>query len=512
MKGRRARDRHCLAIAGALIWLAPFADSIAAECAALAKLELGGIRIDEAAVVQRGEFRTTAGFGADALNARLSELGAFCRVVATAMPVPDSEIGIEVWMPLEGWNGKYIGVGNGAWAGSISYAAMAGALERGFASASTDTGHIGNNADFAIGHHEKVVDFGHRAVHEMTVVAKSLIRALYESPAARSYFEGCSTGGRQALAEAQRYPEDYDGIIAGAPANYVTHLQGYQIWTANVGQSTPDAAIREEQLPFINDAVIAACDGIDGVEDGVIENPLHCSFDARSLTCGKVQSNQCLSPAQADTVNQKWRGPTDAHGVSLYPGSARGSERVWNSWLGPEPLGLADDVYSRLVFEDPEWAHESFDFSRDVPLALDRIGSIMNSNEPDLTAFFSRGGKLLLYHGWNDAGVPPEYTINYYQSVLSTVGADRAEDAIRLFLVPGMNHCRGGVGTDEFDRLGALDDWVVSDRAPESMLASKVRDDVVERTRPLCAFPKEAVYTGSGPTDEASSFSCGYRQ
>jgi feruloyl esterase len=479
-----------------------------AACEALAGRMFGAAEIAGATSVAAGAFRLPEGSpGAAAANAAFAALPAFCRVEAVARPTADSAIGIEIWLPSMSWNGKLLAVGNGAWAGAISYGALAAALADGYTAVSTDTGHVGNNVDFAIGHPEKLVDFAHRAVHEMALAAKAVVAANYARPHDRAYFAGCSTGGRQALAEAQRYPADFDGIVAGAPAYYPSHIQGMQVWTAAINANQRGGPLGEREFALVNDAVIAACDALDGVADGVLEDPAACRFDPKSLVCTDRSAAACLSPEQAETVAATYRGPVDSTGHSLFPGLARGSERAWRTLSGDRPLGLAYDTYARLVLDDPQWDFRSFDAARDIPLAVERIGPLLDSADPNLDAFVERGGKLVLYHGWSDPGIPAAGTIRYYDQVRSALGADAA-DSVRLFMVPGMGHCRGGTGTDSFDAVEALDAWVTRGAAPERIEAARVENGGVVRTRPLCAYPKRAVYDGSGSSDDSANFVC----
>lgn len=482
--------------------------SQAADCSALETLDLGHVEVTLAAPVSAGglQLDLPGPFGA-ASNTALREASAFCRVALTARPTADSEIEIEVWLP-EVWNGRLQSVGNGAWAGSIGYTALAEAVKSGYAAASTDTGHTGNTVEFAIGHPEKLIDFAHRAVHEMTLAAKAVVRAYYERPADYAYFVGCSTGGRQALAEAQRYPDDYDGIISGAPAYYPTHLQGMQVWTAAIGHRATGAALTVDDFALVNDAVIDACDTLDGVADGVIENPAACRFDPGSLVCESGASDRCLSPLKAETVALIHRGPADSRGRVLFPGLSPGSERGWSTLSGNAPLSLAAETYGTLVYGDPSWDYRTFDAERDFAVGVERIGALMNSNDADLEPFFARGGKLLLYHGWNDPGIPAMGTVHYYESVLASVGAEQAEGGVRLFMVPGMNHCRGGVGTDRFDAVSALDRWVSRDEAPVRIEAERVVEGETVRSRPLCPYPQVAVFDGTGSTDLSENFVC----
>jgi len=479
----------------------------AETCDELGSLSFGHTEIVSAGLIAAGEFEAPGRFSGRGSQA-YSGLPEFCRVEATARPAAGSEIGIEIWLPASGWNGNVQGVGNGGWAGSISYSAMARALAAAYVAASTDTGHRGQGPDFALENPDKLIDFAHRAVHEMTVTAKAVTEAFYQRGHERAYFIGCSTGGRQAMAEAQRYPDDYDGIVAGAPAYYPSHIQGMQVFTATVSNRSTAARIGEQEFGLINDAAIAACDTIDGVEDGVIEDPRQCRFNPAVLACPDAGGDVCLSPEQVETVRQIYRGPVTQSGGSIFPGLARGSERGWTTLSGSEPLSLARETYALLVFEDTEWNWSDFDAEADIATAVERIGPLMDSNDPDVGNFIARGGRLLLYHGWNDPGIPPGGTIHYYEQTQATLGVDESDNAVKLFMVPGMNHCGGGTGTDQFDAIAALDQWLTTDRAPERIEAERRVNGELVRSRPLCPYPSVASYDGSGRTDQAASFDC----
>jgi feruloyl esterase len=459
------------------------------------------VTIDSAQPVGAGEFTPPQG-GPPGGGAAFKTLSAFCRVSATLRPVADSQIGIEVWLPASGWNGNLQSVGNGAWAGSISYPAMATALGQGYATASTDTGHTGNNADFITGHPEKVVDFAYRAVHEMTVAAKAISGAFYGSLVKYSFWNGCSTGGRQAFSEAQRFPNDYDGIVAGAPAFYTTRLQGEQVWVAAEAHRDEAAYIPPAKYPAMHKAVLDACDALDGVKDGVLENPERCHFDPSVLACKGADTPDCLTGPQVEFAKRMYAGP-----AGIFPGVEPGTELGWNMLAGPKPMGLAVEVYKYLVFNDPSWDYKAFDASKDIAKAEKTIHSLMDSSDPNLRPFIAHGGKLLIYHGWADPGVPPMGSVNYYKSVVETVGT-KATDSVRLFLVPGMGHCQGGDGTDKFNMVQAMENWMSSNKPPERIEASHMTKGQVDKTRPLCAYPQVAVYTGSGSTNEAANFVC----
>jgi tannase/feruloyl esterase len=436
-------------------------------------------------------------------------LPAYCRLLATLKPSPDSDIKIEVWLPLgAAWNGKYEAVGGGGWAGVISYPALANAVQEGYATSSTDTGHEGGNARFAVGHPEKIVDFSYRAVHEMTVKAKAVITAFYGRGPRLSYWNGCSTGGRQGLMEAQRYPEDFDGIVAGAPANFQTHLHAFDIVLQTAVRQF-GSAVPPAKVTLLGKAVLDACDAADGVKDGFLNNPRKCNFDYSSLLCKGVEADNCLTAAQIDSV-KKAHGPLmNAKGALVYPGYAMGSEGTWrvvSAANGPAPTALSLGSYREVLHQDPNWDWRTFDVNKDVP-ALDEKHGYINAVNPDLSQFKARGGKLITYHGWNDVGISPENSINYRESVLAKMGPDQ-DNWYRLFMVPGMGHCQGGPGPNQFNLMGAMERWRESNIAPEEITASHVANNRVDMTRPLCPYPQVAVYKGVGSTNDAVNFSC----
>jgi Tannase and feruloyl esterase len=487
-------------------FIAPVA--AAATCEGLAGLELPATTITKVETVPAGEF-TLPGLAPPAL-ANFKRLPAFCRIAATIKPVADSEIKIEVWMPVEKWNGKFMGVGNGGWSGAISYPALGLALNRGYATASTNTGHDGGDATFAPGHPEKLVDFGYRAVHEMTVKGKAISQAFYSKPAERSYWNGCSSGGKQGLKEAQKFPLDYDGIVAGAPANYWTHLMIGDLWPAVVTSKDPAAAIPPAKLAVLHKAALEACDNLDGVKDGLIENPASCHFDPGALLCKGAESDACLTAGQVDSARKIYAGAKNPRtGKSVFPGMVPGSELVWTALAGPRPFGIPVSHFQNVVFKDPKWDYMSLNFDKDVDL-MDKIDNgLLNATDPNLKAFFAHGGKLLMYHGWNDQLITPLNSVDYYKSVVSKMGGEKkVMDSFRLFMAPGMNHCAGGDGPSRIDVFAAIDDWVSKGKAPDMMLAEHLTENKVDRSRPLCPYPQVAKYKGTGSTDEAANFAC----
>jgi len=481
----------------------------ASACESLTGLKLKNTAITMAEPVAGGAFTSPLPAHKGKQPQSFRNLPAFCRVAATLTPVSDSEIKIEVWLPETGWNGNLQSVGNGAWAGTISYPAMGTALTAGYATASTDTGHTGGNpATFVPGHPEKVIDFSYRAVHEMTVAAKAIINGRYGTNPKYSYWNGCSTGGRQALTEAQRYAADYDGIIAGAAAIYTTHLQGSQVFSAAAVHKDEASYIPPAKYAVLHAAVLEACDELDGVKDGVLENPTKCHFDPQKLLCKEADGPSCLTAPQVEAARQIYAGPANARGKSLFPGLERGSETGWATLSGPKPMALADETYKFLVFQDANWNYLTFNAERDIAAGDKTAGALMNSIDPDLKPLFSRGGKVLMYHGWADPGIAPQNSVNYYNSVIEKLGKAAVSNSMRLFMVPGMGHCAGGDGTSTFSMIDAISAWVEQGKAPDRIEASRVRAGKTDRTRPLCPYPQVAVYNGSGSTDESANFTC----
>jgi feruloyl esterase len=477
------------------------------ESLSLSSLSLSDTTITMAQTVAPGAFVPPQG-PSDAFKS----LPAFCRVTAILKPTSDSDIQIEIWMPAAGWTGKFIAVGNGGWAGTISYDAMSGPLARGYAIASTNTGHLGTEGDggFALGHPEKLIDFGYMAVHEMTVKAKAIIAAYYGNAPRVSYWNGCSTGGRQGLMEAQRFPADFDGVIAGAPANNTTHLVTQSLWIWMAVHRDEASYIPPSKYSLIHNAVLAECDGIDGVKDGVLEDPTRCKFDPKVLECQGADGPGCLTTPQVEAAGKIYSPTTNPRTKQqIFPALEPGSELGWAGKAGPQPLPVATSHWRYVVFKDPNWDYRTFNFDSDVALGDQTENDIINAMDPDLKAFFGHGGKLLQYHGWSDPAISPRSGIDYYQSVQDALGgASKVNESYRLFMAPGMAHCGGGDGPNQFDMIGALEQWVAKGKAPDRIIASRIRDGRTERTRPLCPYPEVATYKGTGSTDEATNFSC----
>jgi feruloyl esterase len=479
----------------------------AATCESLTALSLPHATITAARAYGAGEF-------AGPNEQPLRNLPAFCRVQGVAKPAEDSQIQFEVWLPAAKWNGKFRGIGNGGYAGSISQNELAAAVAAGYAAASTDTGHRagGTDASWALGHPQKVIDFGWRAIHETAEKGKAIAAAFYGDAPRRSYFSSCSNGGRQALMEAQRFPEDYDGIVAGAPANYWTHLMTRAVWDVQALMNDPAAYIPASKIPAVDAAAVGACDALDGVKDGVIDDPSRCKFDPAVLLCKGGDADSCLTAPQVGALRKLLSGPRTSKGETLFPGSAPGGATGsggWSSWLtGTAPgksLGYAfgTQFFANMVFENAAWDFHTFNVDRDVKLADDKLAGTLNSTDPDLKRFHDRGGKLILYHGWSDAAIPPENAIDYYTSVVRQMGLKNVDGFVRLYMVPGMQHCGGGPGPNVFNMPAALERWVEEGAAPAQIIARKD-----QRTRPLCPYPQTAKYTGKGSTEDAANFVC----
>jgi feruloyl esterase len=487
-------------------------ESYAATCESLLALSWPNTTITLAQSVAAGAFSPPAtGRGSAQPNAIFKQLPAFCRVAATLRPSPDSDIKVEVWMPLANWNGKFQAVGNGGLEGSIRYErGMAEALKRGYATSSTDTGHSGGTAAPFLGHPEKLIDFGYRAVHEMTVAAKAIIDTFYGAGPKLSYWNGCSSGGRQGLMEAQRFPDDYDGIIAGAPVTSQTRLVSWSTYVGQAALKEPPNVIPSSKYPMIHRAVVNACDAIDGLKDGLIGDPARCRFDFKVLECRGVDSSSCLTTAQVESAQKVTN--TLLHPKTremIFPGLALGTELGWATRIGgPAPNFLGTDYFKYVFFKDPNWDWRTFDLETAVAVADRSDNGTLNATNPGLSAFKQRGGKLLLYHGWSDQNFSAQSTINYYESVRDRLGSVQIGEWLRLFLAPGMGHCGGGEGPNMFDALAALEQWVENGHAPGIIIASHRADGKVDRTRPLCPYPQVAKYRGSGSIDEAANFTC----
>jgi feruloyl esterase len=452
-----------------------------------------------------------------------------CRVTGALSP----EIAFEVNLPTP-WNGRLYMIGNGGHAGEEldnpgRVAQRGQALENGFAMAQTNTGHYASkepSATFVLSNPQKAVDYAHRAVHLTAVTAKEVARRYYAEPVAKAYWNSCSNGGRQGLIEVQRYPEDFDGIVANAPWVDQTGFTIGAIWNQ---QAFAQTHVSAGKLALVADHAQQQCDAVDGLRDGLIDDPRQCRFDVArdvpSCASGNEASATCLTPAEATAVQKVYDGPQSG-GRRIFPGFMVGSEAVLprpdgtsaSGWLGliapaeaggrTADFGLAEGTMRYLVFDPPQasWDFRSFDFSRD-PALLERWGALANAKETDLRDFRARGGKVLITYGWADAILQPLMGVDYYEKAVAANGPDGA-DFMRLFMIPGMAHCAGGVGPDQYDAVSAVIDWVEHDVTPDSLTARKIVNGNVTRSRPLCPYPQVARYKGQGSTDDAGSFEC----
>jgi feruloyl esterase len=520
-----------------------------ADCGKLASLALPAARIVSATSVTDGDYREAGEDNAGRTHTGLPE---FCEVRGIATPVSRSRIGFTVWLPLATqWSQRIHMVGNGGYGSNLYYAQLAARIKRGDVAVATDTGHEGSSLAFGQNNPEAIVDWGHRAVHESIVVAKQIVAAFYGRPQRYAYFSGSSTGGHQALMEAQRYPEDFDGIIAGAPGNNRTNLNLTFLWEFIRNHRPGDNAhqiVPNMKLALVHAAVVKACDSQDGVTDGVINDPRDCNFDLATLQCARDDRADCLTAEQIFTLRAIYRGPRDVRtGRQIYPGFPFGSEGAlygdaehpgWSFfWADPKEPKQPQrvDFFRHWVFQDPHWDWWKFNWGSDVDKVTAAMGPVLNAVDPDLSRFRARGGKLIMFIGWNDPVGSAFDAIQYYESVAARgEGGDAKARLVdtqkfaRLYVVPGMSHTATGAGATNFSNatrdsappvddskhdMGlALLDWVEKGIAPADLVATHFSEDSgptgkVQFQRPLCVFPAVIRYRG-GDVNDAASFEC----
>lgn len=478
-----------------------------AACEALASsAKVTGTTVDTATYVTVGTVLPDS-------NAPLTQ--PVCRVQMTSKPSADSDIKSELWIPAPAaWNGRFLAVGGSGNSGSIMYAGIRDGLARGFATLSTDNGHQGNEQTFAIGHPEKVVDFGYRAQGVTSAAGKLLTQAFYEEPAKKSYWLGCSQGGGKGMMQSQRYPENFDGIVAGSPVFDWVGSQYAPAWVAVKGMRDPAQFVPRAKLPAIHTAVLATCDKSDGLADGLLQQPQRCNFDPAAMACpAGTDSNSCLTPGQVTAMQRYFAPVTRPDGRKIYAGFVPGSEGN-SSWLGASsPNGNWAGFWPNVVYEDPAYsivAKLDVDTDKDFNFAKTKLGEHYDAVSTDLTKFRDKGGKLLIWHGYNDSAVSAYHTQDYVDAVNSRYGSAQASEFLRTFFAPGVNHCGGGEGPspDQLDLLDKMVDWVEKGVAPTTVLATHKIANVVDRTMPLCAYPKVARYNGIGDINDAASFTC----
>jgi feruloyl esterase len=498
------------------------------RCGALKGTKLGFGTVDDVDHVTKGEELVELSkrlFVKTVLSLELPPVPAprsFCRVAASLTPVSRSLIKVQVWLPDE-WNEKMLASGGGGFNGGLFSASlsMREGATKGYATVVTDVGHdVSDSAKFAYENKEALIDYGYRGNHSTAVFTKDLIANYYGKPAKLAYFQGGSNGGREALMEARRFPQDYDGIIAGMPAMSFTKLMAGFLWNT---QAIAAAAGLKSKVGLVREAVLKKCDALDGVSDGMLENPPSCAFDPAELQCRGSDAADCLTAAEVEALRKIHSGPQLRDGTSVFPGLAVGSEThptEMDFWIVGDKAaqpGMGQEFFRWMVHGDPKWERAQFDIDRDYPAAA-KLASILDSDDPDLTEFLQRGGKLIIHHGWNDNAIPAASTLNYYDALLKKVGA-LAEQQVRLFMVPGMGHGTGRPGPEHYDLLSELERWVEQGDAPNEIVARQFvaapppftgpePDAKVARTLLLCAWPKVASYSGSGSTDDRANFSC----
>ena len=480
----------------------------AQTCDGLKTFVMPYVRVEDSQLVMAGSFQSP---GISVGNSQIYEdLPEFCRVSVLLTPSPDSNIRMELWLPTETWNGKYLAVGNGAFTGNIRHSAMAMPLSRGYATSSTDTGHTGNTASFGLGRPEKVNDFGWRSVHEMSETSKALIDAFYSEELNYSYFTGCSAGGRQAMKEAQRFPADFDGIVAGAPGLDWTGRAAAALRIEKHVMDNPSSRLQQSERELLYRTALDFCDAEDGVLDQLISKPAQCNFDPEVLQCDVENAGACLSEAQVETAQMMYSSPINQRTGREITGLLPGSEMGWTDlgWTASaRATGL--EQYRYLVYEDESWTVDQFLFEFGISAGERKDDDTVNALNPDLFEFIAEGGKLIAYHGWADPQISPSNATQYYDRVVQVHrGRENIHDSFRLFMAPGMGHCAGGPGPNSFDSLAALENWVENGVAPDEIVAVHRTGEVIDISRPLCPYPEVAAYSGSGSTDEAESFSC----
>jgi feruloyl esterase len=497
-------------------------------CGELQQASIGSTRIESAQVLPAGSNLK------DPDGKPVQTSVAVCRVVATVSTQPSEHVGIEVWLPLDTWNGRLLGLGSGGFGGSILYSALAPATARGFAAVNTDTGHqggaqgaIGQRLDWAA-NPTQLRDWGHTSVHLMTVAAKAIVQAYYGHHASHAYYTGCSTGGAEAMEEVEYYPDDYDGVHAGSPGMGYSHLMESFLWNAVLPAQQPEAKLTPDALAVLSHGVLQSCGGEDAVKDGFLANPLSCHFDPAQLQCKAGDDpSQCLSAAQVHEAERLYSPVLDSRtGKPLYPGFVRGSESQWALIQGALVPNYAQPLVANVVFGNPDWDWTTFDFGADGDRVDAKLAPSSDAMHADISRFRAHGGKLIMTQGWADSFNAQTLPIEYFNAVASGQGGVlRTQRFFRLVMVPGMSHCGGGPGANtvggglppvkagpERDVVSALEAWVEHGRAPESFVATKYLDDKpasgVQFERPVCVYPQVPRYDGQGDRRIASSFSC----
>lgn len=492
------------------------APAMAASCESLASVKLPNATITAAQTIEAGKFvvppppANIGPFGGGTPNVR--DLPAFCRVTATIRPSSDSDIKAEFWMPAAGWNGRLQPTAAGVFLGMVNYNGLANILRTGAATATSDNGHEGGSASFALGHPEKLKDFAERAGHETAADAKILIQAFYEKPPSLSLMSECGGGGRTAITEVQRYPDDLDIAMVGGLDTQSTRHVFAQMWVWQALHKDEASFIPPAKYSVINKAALAACDAHDGAKDGLIQDPTKCKFDPGVIACKSGDGADCLTGPQVEAARKIYSPIRNSRtGAYIMGPLMPGSELAWNQMGGAAPFPYSVDFFRYLVFKDPNWDYKTrpVNFDADADAADAPESAIINANNPDVSRFAGRGGKLLLLGGWSDAAIPPSTNYDYYNAVAAKMGA-RARNSVRLFMIPGMGHCPGGNGPSTFDidSIAILDRWRATNKAPDDLIAQHKSNGTPDRKVLVCAYPKIAVYKGSGSMDDPANFRC----
>lgn len=509
------------------------------QCRSISGLKLPHAVVTRAEPILEGEYLAPDGI--------TYSVPAFCRVSGVAVPTEDSHIKFEIWMPINSWTGRFYHQGGGGFSGNIDQwsPSLVDFIKKGSVVTITDTGHEGKNTDgsWALRQPEKIIDYGYRSLKETTDNAKRVVKEFYGKKPDYSYFSGCSNGGRQAMMAAHRYPEDWDGMLIGAPANDFIRLVTTHAWRYHALSGQSKSAIPISKLPAIQKAALASCEGEAHVNQEVAADPRFCRLDTDDLNCNEKESDSCLTVAQADALEKIYEGPRNPRtGKKLYPGfeSTVENQGEWAKYIigtaenVRSQYAMADGLFSNMVFDNPEWDIHSLDYDKDIDFASskdiagERLSDVLSIVSPDFKKMEAKGAKVIMYHGWGDAAISAKGVIQDYEGVVKKMGGiAKTQNFYRLFMVPGMLHCGRGPGANAFGQFPispglkkdakhdvhlALEAWVENDRVPESVIATKYIDDNPEKgvafTRPICPYPKVPVYKGEGDDSQAASFHC----
>jgi len=490
--------------------------SAAATCDSLSSLSLPRTTITLAQTVPAGTFVAPARGGQPGRGQPLSDLPEFCRVQATLTPSSDSDIKMELWLPVSSsWNGKLRGTGNGGLGGGagVNANALANGVRRGYATAGNNTGHDGDSS-YALDHPEKIKDFGYRAAHEMTVASKAIVKAFYGNAPSHSYMAEGGGGTIAALSSAQRYPGDYDTIAVTGMSSYLTRHTLGQMWIWQATHKDAPSFIPPDKYAVLHKAALDACDALDGLKDGVIGDVARCKFDPSVTLCKSGDAADCLTAPQVEAAKKIYAGPRNPRtGEEIYSPLYPGSELGWAQLAGGDvPLGIPVEFFKFYVLRDPNWDYKTrpINFDSDVTASNRAEIQPVNAVDPDLGAFFARGGKLLLVDGWADTAVPPKVAMNYYNAVVKKLCAKKVGESMRFFMVPGMGHGPGTNGAENFnfDALSLIEEWKEHGKAPDQLIVEHYKDGKRIGTRLVCQYPKVAMYSGTGDAENSASYSC----